>query len=156
MKAPPFTFVVKGKHWYFRRRGEQVPLPGAPGDEAFQLRYDALLRGQAKVVENRAKRAAVARSRRLKVAGSSMPGTIYFIGGNVGPIKIGFTTNIETRLRRLQMNSPRRLRVLAARNGSRRDELELHRRYGEQRLHGEWFKRSPELVAVIESLVDAI
>ena len=74
-----------------------------------------------------------------------MSGSIYFIGGRDGPIKIGFTRQLAQRLRRLQMNSPVRLSVIAAFEGDRSDELELHRLFKPQRLHGEWFRRSPEL-----------
>lgn len=38
----PFTFVVKGKYWFFRRAGLQQRLPGKPGEMAFQLEYDRL------------------------------------------------------------------------------------------------------------------
>src|SRR6476660_5998769 len=33
-------------------------------------------------------------------------GAVYFIGADEGPVKIGFTTNVETRLGRLQVGSP--------------------------------------------------
>lgn len=38
----PFTFVVKGRYWYFRRAKLQTRLPGRPGDREFHGRYDEL------------------------------------------------------------------------------------------------------------------
>lgn len=38
----PFTFVVKGCYWYFRRAGLQTRIPGKPGDREFHARYDEL------------------------------------------------------------------------------------------------------------------
>lgn len=157
MKRPAYTFVVKGRHWYFRRHGLQEALPGEPGDAEFAKRYDELLllaeRGRLKRIASqseKAKRAAAARDRRLEAA-TRKAGLIYFIGSSSGPVKIGFTTNIQSRLHRLQMNSPRKLRVLAAYPGSRRDELMLHRQCANDRLHGEWFKRTPDLVEAMRN-----
>jgi integrase len=42
MAEIPFTFVVKGKYWFFRRAGVQTRLPGVPGDREFHARYDEL------------------------------------------------------------------------------------------------------------------
>lgn len=39
----PFTYVVKGKYWRFRRGQLHTALPGAPGDAAFHDRYAELL-----------------------------------------------------------------------------------------------------------------
>lgn len=38
----PFTFIVKGRYWYFRRAGLQTRIPGKPGDREFHARYDEL------------------------------------------------------------------------------------------------------------------
>ena len=39
----PFTNVVKGRYWRFRRGALNVPLPGCPGDRAFHEKYSELL-----------------------------------------------------------------------------------------------------------------
>jgi integrase len=39
----PFTYVVKGQYWRFRRGGVDTALPGAPGDPAFHARYAELV-----------------------------------------------------------------------------------------------------------------
>jgi integrase len=40
----PFTFIVKGRYWQFRRGKVRGPLPGEPGDPAFHSRYAELKR----------------------------------------------------------------------------------------------------------------
>lgn len=45
----PYTYVVKGKYWRFRRGQYNVPLPGQPGDPDFHVAYSAhLARSQPK------------------------------------------------------------------------------------------------------------
>jgi integrase len=39
----PFTYVVKGRYWRFRRGDLKAPLPGQPGDPAFHQRYGELV-----------------------------------------------------------------------------------------------------------------
>jgi integrase len=39
----PFTYVVKGRYWRFRRGDLKAPLPGKPGDPAFHQRYGELV-----------------------------------------------------------------------------------------------------------------
>lgn len=94
-------------------------------------------------------RAAKARRRRLERADDRAEGVVYFVGAKTGPIKIGFTTNLPARLRRLQMASPQKLRVLAAFPGSRQDELLEHQLRAQERLHGEWFERSAGTMSII-------
>lgn len=68
--------------------------------------------------------------------------TIYFVQGeNFGPVKIGYTSALDARdrLSQLQTGSPVRLVLAAQRPGSHHDERELHRRFAQHRLHGEWF-----------------
>jgi integrase len=39
----PFTYVIGGKYWRFRRGDLKAPLPGKPGDAAFHKRYGELV-----------------------------------------------------------------------------------------------------------------
>jgi integrase len=39
----PYTFVVKGRYWRFRRGQLKAALPGKPGDSAFHARYAELM-----------------------------------------------------------------------------------------------------------------
>lgn len=75
---------------------------------------------------------------------------VYFIGGKSGPVKIGHTRNVSERLKKLQTGYHRRLYLLAVIPGGAGLEADLHARFGELRLQGEWFRRSPEMIGLIE------
>jgi hypothetical protein len=78
---------------------------------------------------------------------------VYFVqcaGG--GPIKIGHSTSPDGRLTELQVGSPYVLRVVATMRGGIEVERTLHRAFAKDRLHGEWFNPSRELVAFIDEI----
>jgi hypothetical protein len=77
---------------------------------------------------------------------------VYFVGGDVGGIKIGTAREPSRRLADLQCGSPVRLAILAVVSGTHELELEYHRRFAAHRLHGEWFERHPDILAEIERL----
>ena len=79
-------------------------------------------------------------------------GTIYFVGPEGGPIKIGFAGRLSFRLRDLQLANAYPLTVLASVDGPPSLERDYHRRFAEHRLHGEWFSPHPEILAEIERL----
>lgn len=72
---------------------------------------------------------------------------IYFIrSGKRGPIKIGYTeNNIEGRIRELQCGSPEPLTLMGVMPGDISKEKELHEKFKEHRMVGEWFKPITEL-----------
>jgi hypothetical protein len=76
---------------------------------------------------------------------------VYFIEG-AGRVKIGWTSDLRGRLSALQSASPVPLRVLASLRASRHMELELHDRFAEFRLHGEWFELADPVRLYIESI----
>lgn len=69
-------------------------------------------------------------------------GSIYFITClDTGRVKIGYTSGSpEKRLKALQTGSPTILRMLAMYPGTVVEERILHERFGDCRLHGEWFQ----------------
>ena len=82
-----------------------------------------------------------------------VPGHIYFAQSeHGGPVKIGFTTDLEQRLRNLQSASPYPLVLRATFPGTEADERKLHRRFAANRLHGEWF--TPD--ASMENVVNGV
>jgi hypothetical protein len=98
-----------------------------------------------RVLEGVRAQVSVHRQKRQKV--------VYFVqtaGG--GLIKIGFTTNLEARVRDLQTSSPVALCVLATLSGGESLEAELHERFASYRKHGEWFEPAPELLSFVSSL----
>ena len=80
-----------------------------------------------------------------------MSGTVYFIeSGPGGPVKIGYTSDTpQSRIRVMQTGNPSRLRLLASMEGTEADEAELHERFEDARIRGEWFHPTKMLLAVI-------
>ena len=77
---------------------------------------------------------------------------IYFIAeGARGAIKIGLTDDPARRLATLQIGNSRPLRCLGLIYSPQHTEGAWHHRFAAQRISGEWFKRTPELVAAIET-----
>lgn len=76
---------------------------------------------------------------------------IYFIQEDRdGPIKIGVASNVKRRLQGLQVSSAHELHLRATMNGNALVEKELHERFAEWRIRGEWFKPAPPVLALIE------
>lgn len=73
-------------------------------------------------------------------------GVVYFV--ELGDrIKIGFTTNLTSRLKTVPAE-----RVLATMPGTMRDEQAMHARFESARVYREWFTKSPELLDFIETI----
>lgn len=72
---------------------------------------------------------------------------VYFIqAGDSGPIKIGFTNNVERRLSGLQTGCANPLNIIAklpfkSKAAASRYERELHDQFSPYRLTGEWFSK---------------
>lgn len=64
-----------------------------------------------------------------------------------GRVKIGIAEDPAKRLQGHQVSSPERLRLLKVVPGDRKLERELHRRFADSRLHGEWFAPTLEISA---------
>jgi hypothetical protein len=65
---------------------------------------------------------------------------VYFIQNTVSQnIKIGYSTNVKSRLLHLQIGSAERLEVLLVLEGGTAYERLLHNQFAEFRLVGEWF-----------------
>lgn len=78
---------------------------------------------------------------------------VYFIQeGEDGPIKIGCTKGLQGRLDQLQTGHARKLHLRASFEGGREQERELHARFAEHRLQGEWFMPAPALLSHIAAL----
>jgi len=70
-----------------------------------------------------------------------LTGYIYFIQqGGDGPVKIGFTKDVENRMKNLQTANPKPLDLLVFYPGNEEMEKELHYRFDSIRVFGEWFE----------------
>ena len=81
---------------------------------------------------------------------------IYFIqSGSNGAIKIGYTKNMDSlqkRIPHLQNGNPQELNLLYTCEGKKEDEARYHQKFKKDKLKGEWFKPSQELISYIHSL----
>lgn len=72
---------------------------------------------------------------------------LYFIqSGTGGPVKIGYTKQLATRLKAIHKMNGGSVRFLGALAGTLEDEKRFHEKYASDRLHGEWFRLSPEIL----------
>ena len=79
---------------------------------------------------------------------------VYFIESYSGEIKIGRAVDPSVRLLDLQTGSPVGLRLIGSTPETKdMNERSLHRRFASFRLHGEWFRREPDLLAFIEEVL---
>jgi len=80
-------------------------------------------------------------------------GYCYFMGGDEGPIKIGYSTQLAQRLSCIRnQNGLLRIRLLAKLTGGRERESYYHHKFKEHRFSGEWFERHPDILAEIDRL----
>jgi len=85
-------------------------------------------------------------------------GYIYAIEANRGQVKIGMAAEPRQRLSGLQTGSPVELTLLAAGAAEKPKaaEKELHRRYADDRIRGEWFRLKREDVLELVETVDEL
>ena len=87
------------------------------------------------------------------IAPVSHESVVYFIATEDDErIKIGYTKHLSQRFSVLQSSSVEPLKLVGFIAGDRQTERRLHLRFASERLHGEWFRRSPELVALIQAV----
>ena len=80
-------------------------------------------------------------------------GIIYFLHApQARTIKIWFTTMLSDRLAKLRNGSPEHLELLKTIKGSVAIEQTLFIMWSKHRLHGEWFRATPDLLAYITDL----
>lgn len=81
---------------------------------------------------------------------------IYFIRprGFTGPVKIGVTRSIESRLASLQTGNHLPLYVWRTFEGNARVEEIVHWRFAAQRIRGEWFDYHPDMDTYEPNLED--
>ena len=75
---------------------------------------------------------------------------IYFIlDDKNGAIKIGSSTNVKERLYVLQTATPNKLSIIHKERGTHYRERQLHKKFKEYRLSGEWFRHCEEITKYI-------
>jgi hypothetical protein len=79
--------------------------------------------------------------------------TIYFVQKTSGPIKIGISRNVSTRIAALKTSSDEPLTLLATVNGNSDAERYFHSRLTKHRLYGEWYFPHREVLDVVEEVI---
>lgn len=123
-------------------------LAEARADRIPHVRLGRYVRFEAQELDGLVIRAPVIHWRPQPRRTRTPPGGVYFIQciGPGHPIKIGYAKNVAQRLAEHQCSSPYELRLIRAVPGPRPLEREMHRRFAEDRLRGEWFKPSTDLL----------
>lgn len=150
-----FVTAFKDRHgkvrYRFRRTGfPNFYLPNDPTSEDFKRKYDECLRGEMPEKTPR----PVKRQPNARPAKRFKADVVYFIGAASGPVKIGFSGNVRNRLSKLQIGHPYRLRILAYIDGTKESEREYHHLFSDQRIRGEWYQRTPDIIAEIARIRD--
>lgn len=99
-------------------------------------------------------------ARRKKRPGLPKPGYLYFIqaGDDTGPIKIGYSVDVEDRLKSIQNGNPFEVRLLgkfqfATPEEAWRFEQRLHREvFWDLHIRGEWFHCDPRILRLIRTM----
>lgn len=81
---------------------------------------------------------------------------VYFIHDkNARAVKIGTTNNLQRRLKEMQTSSPTKLNVLKVIDSAgRAEEIELHERFKDYRIMGEWFNLDGKLLRYLNIIDD--
>lgn len=75
---------------------------------------------------------------------------MYFVAG-AGLIKIGISTNVQSRFRAIRNSSPVPVELVAVIRGDTFFEGRAHDKFRHLRRHGEWFEDAPEIREFIAS-----
>lgn len=75
---------------------------------------------------------------------------VYFMRRTDGLIKIGYSYDPKKRLFQVRAQCKQQVDILATVQGAKKLEGDLHKKYAADRVEGEWFAESPELLAEIE------
>lgn len=111
---------------YFRRRGRKVRLRHTPGSSEFEAELAA--------ARERLHQPAILKPR--KYTGSY----VYFLlFGSNARVKIGTSRNPRARIAGLSTGAPGKVRLYYVTPGDRGLEADLHQRFAEYRINGEWF-----------------
>ena len=88
---------------------------------------------------------------------SNFTGYVYFIQGKSGgKIKIGYSENVDYRIKELQVGYPDKLVLLGKINGSYEIESKIHDELKDYQTHGEWFSPRKPVIETIKKYMDKL
>lgn len=131
--------------WRFRKTGAPPHYFDSPyGTPEFESEWKGCFDGSTQ--------AAKAAKKAMPACPPPQTALVYFVGAEVGPVKIGHSRNIPKRIKDIQWGSPQKMELLAVAPGGQRAEARYHKRFFRHRMHGEWFSRTPEIEREIDKL----
>lgn len=75
---------------------------------------------------------------------------VYFIEAvGLDLIKIGYALDLQKRFTNMMTMSPAALTLLGVLDGGPKLECALHEQLAAHRAHGEWFRKTPEVMAIV-------
>jgi Meiotically up-regulated gene 113 len=84
---------------------------------------------------------------------SSSLSLVYFVEAvGLDLIKIGHSRDIGKRMRRLSTGCPAPMRLLGTMPGGEKIERHYHERLAAFRVHGEWFRKAPEVASLLAGI----
>jgi hypothetical protein len=88
--------------------------------------------------------------------GSSRHAGVYFLyDPQENALKVGTACNINQRLCTLEVGNPRDLTFIGWIPGGLEEERKVHQSMPEQRIRGEWYRMTPEILAMVRSVCAA-
>lgn len=124
-----------GRTVYYYRRGKgprtRLPNPHVVSPDVFREAYEIASTGKKSVGRARGMAPSLA-------AENGKPGHVYFIRDG-HRLKIGFTTNIKSRVKAIQTDCAEAVDVLMVMPGTQGTEKFLHERFADYHVGGEWF-----------------
>lgn len=146
--AEAIAMCKAGEIPFARKVGRAWRVLGSP-------QLDAMVRGRRNVrdCERGSNRWAASRGLREPLfADVPLCGGVYFLRAEVvGLVKIGTAVCLRKRVQAIHSASPVKLSYLGHVEGGRLREVELHAKFDEHRVRGEWFSPADELLEFIRT-----
>lgn len=80
-------------------------------------------------------------------------GYVYFVRAQSGPVKIGWTRGLRSRMNGLQTHHYETLELIGVSKTERSAERDMHRRLREYRIRGEWFVPTEAVMCAIDAML---
>lgn len=90
-------------------------------------------------------------ARRVTKNKSEDVASVYFIERDDGLVKIGYSYDPVKRLSQLKQQHRCGMKILSTIQGARKLEQELHTKFADSRVEGEWFKPTGDLMSLIHA-----
>ena len=119
--------------------------------------YSEQTKNTIKLLNDRVNKLAKENLVQKQIDKSQFTGYVYFIQGESGgDIKIGYSENVDHRIKELQIGYPDKLVLLGKINGSYEIESKIHDELKKYQVYGEWFKPCKQVIDTIKKYMDEL